>query len=35
MKLKDEKIDRQLFFSVGYDNLSESYLLSVMATYVG
>lgn len=34
MKLMDEKVDVQHFFSVGYDDVSGSYILSVVIAYV-
>lgn len=35
MKLVGEKVDKQRFFSVGYDELNQCYLLSIAITYVG
>ncbi|RKI70675.1 hypothetical protein D7V91_03490 [bacterium 1xD42-67] len=35
MDLIGEKVDRQNYFSVGYDNISKSYILEQIITYVG
>lgn len=34
MKLTDEKVDTQQLFSVGYDKISNQYILSVVITYI-
>lgn len=34
MKLTDEKVDTQQLFSVGYDKISNHYILSVVITYI-